>query len=274
MAALPTTDLHMTIRGHGEPVLLVHGSLTGDPALDDWREQGPLAAHYQLRMVARRGYFKSPDRPRGYGFDAESDDIASLFGAGVHVVGHSYGGFLALLAAAKRPQAVRSLTLIEPSALSVGRGDPDLEDLITRLTPLLTAAPQMTADEYLLGFRRALRRLPAEAPFELSEQDRRDLADPVMRSGVDAARYEQPQWEAEIPLDALAKAPFPKLVISGGWSRAFDAICDTLEQRLSAERAVIAGAGHAVQFSGEPFNRRLLSFLQAACRQRVDDGVI
>src|SRR5258706_13523988 len=36
----------------------------------------------------------------------------------------------------------------------------------------------------------------ADAPFELSEQDRRDLADPVSRRGVDAARYEQPQWEA------------------------------------------------------------------------------
>lgn len=266
MVPLPETNLHMTVRGDGEPVLLVHGSLTGDPALDDWREQGPLAEHYQLRMVARRGYFKSPDRPRGYGFDAESDDVANLFSDGVHVVGHSYGGFLALLAAAKRPDAVRSLALIEPSALSVGRGDPDLETLIARLIPLFAAAPQMTAGEYLLGFRRALRGLPADAPLELSEQDRRDLADPVGRRGVDAARYEQPQWEADILLDALAATPFPKLVISGGWSRAFDVICDTLEQRLSAERAIIKGAGHAVQFTGKPFNQRLLAFLGAASK--------
>ncbi len=242
----------------------MHGSLTSDPALDDWREQMPLAEYFELRMVARRGYFKSPDRPRDYGFDAESDDIASLFGDGVHVVGSSYGGFLALLAAAKRPEAVRSLTLIEPSALSVGRGDADLDALIARLMPVVAAAPQLTAEQYLLAFRRALRGLPADAPPELTELDRRDLADPVARRGIDAARYEQPQWEADIPLDTLAMAAFPKLVISRGWSRAFDAICDTLEQRLSAERDVIMGARHTLQFVGEPFNQRLLAFLRAA----------
>ncbi len=69
-----------------------------------------------------------------------------------------------------------------------------------------------------------------------------------------------------MPLDTLATTAFPKLVISGGWSRAFDAICDTLEQCLSAERAVIMGARHTVQFMGEPFNQRLLAFLRAAQR--------
>jgi hypothetical protein len=52
--------------------------------------------------------------------------------------------------------------------------------------------------------------------------------------------------EARIPLDALAAAPFPKLVISGAHSAAFDAVCDVLEQRLPAERAVLPGAGHAL----------------------------
>ena len=35
-----------------------------------------------------------------------------------------------------------------------------------------------------------------------------------------------------IPLDELAAAPFPKLVISGGHNAAFDAVCDVLEERL------------------------------------------
>ena len=39
--------------------------------------------------------------------------------------------------------------------------------------------------------------------------------------------------EAVIPLDELAAAPFPKLVISGGHSAAFDAVCDVLEARLA-----------------------------------------
>ena len=84
-----------------------------------------------------------------------------------------------------------------------------------------------------------------------------------MRRGIEAARLEQPQWEATIPLEALAEATVPKLVVSGGWSRAFEAICDTLEQQLPAERAVLRGAGHVAQMTGEPFNQRLLAFLRA-----------
>lgn len=266
MISLPTTELYVTVRGRGEPLLLIHGSLSGDPELDDWHAQAVLADAYELRMVARRGYFKSPDRPPGYGFDAESDELAALLDESTHVVGFSYGGFLALLMAAKRPGVIRSLTLIEPSSLSIGRGDPDLEGLIVRVAPVLAAAPRMTAEQYLVAFRRALRGLPADAPLELTAQDRRDLVDPIMRRGIEAARLEQPQWEATIPLNVLAAAPFPKLVISGGWSPAFEAICDTLEQRLPAKRAVIRGAGHLVQMTGEPFNQRLLAFLRATRR--------
>ena len=52
--------------------------------------------------------------------------------------------------------------------------------------------------------------------------------------------------EAVIPFEELAGAPFPKLVISGGHNAAFDAVCDVLEERLPAERAVLPGAGHSL----------------------------
>ncbi len=69
-------------------------------------------------------------------------------------------------------------------------------------------------------------------------------------------------WLAEIPLDALAATPFPKLVVSGAHSEAFDAVCDVLQQRLGAERVVLAGAGHSVQRLGEPFNDALAAFIE------------
>jgi pimeloyl-ACP methyl ester carboxylesterase len=75
-----------------------------------------------------------------------------------------------------------------------------------------------------------------------------------------------------VPLDRLAQAGIPTLVVSGDWGGATDsardtagractAVCDVLVQRLAAQRAVIQGAGHAVQFTGKPFNERLATFL-------------
>jgi len=47
---------------------------------------------------------------------------------------------------------------------------------------------------------------------------------------------ERGPWEARPPLDELGAASFAKLVVSGGWSTAFDAVCDVLEERLHAAR--------------------------------------
>jgi pimeloyl-ACP methyl ester carboxylesterase len=83
-------------------------------------------------------------------------------------------------------------------------------------------------------------------------------------AGAKGRRCERGPWEAEIPLDELARASFPKLVVSGAHNPAVEAVCDVLEQRLSAERAVIPGAGHSVQRTGAPFNERLEEFLRSA----------
>jgi pimeloyl-ACP methyl ester carboxylesterase len=87
---------------------------------------------------------------------------------------------------------------------------------------------------------------------------------PELERGARILLVERPPWEAEIRLDDLTRAPFPKLVVSGAHHPAFDAVCDVLEERLGAERAVIPGAGHSVQRTGPPFNERLEAFLRRA----------
>jgi pimeloyl-ACP methyl ester carboxylesterase len=84
-----------------------------------------------------------------------------------------------------------------------------------------------------------------------------------MEAAVRALMVERAPWEAEIPFEELAAAPFPKLVISGAHSEAFDAVCDVLEERLGAERAVLPGTGHSTQ-RARGFNERLEEFLLSA----------
>ena len=75
---------------------------------------------------------------------------------------------------------------------------------------------------------------------------------PVLRRG-------RPPLYSELPLAELAAAPFPKLVVSGGHSAGFDAICDDVAERIGATRAEVSGAGHEIQFTGAPINEALLS---------------
>jgi hypothetical protein len=87
-----------------------------------------------------------------------------------------------------------------------------------------------------------------------------DLPEDLLH-GIELLKRERPSWEAEIPTEALAAAGFPILVLSGGHSPAFEAVCDSLAESLSAQREVIRGRGHTVPSTGAPYNERLESFM-------------
>ena len=264
MYHLPATDLHLETRGSGDPALFFHGS-GGD--LTSWTRQFPLADAYELLLVDRRGYGESPARSFAYNLAQESADLAALLTAPIHLVGHSYGGLLALLVAATMPQLIRTLTVSEPPAFAVARDHPDVEWLIERLAPLITEEARLTPDAFAAQF---------DAAIGLAH-DPTPPASGRRLKNRDAARMEQAAWRADIALDTLAAAPFPTLVISGGWDdattaplhrsgRAYAAVCEVLEQRLGATRVVIRGAGHVIPRTGPPYNDCLRVFLASATR--------
>ena len=122
------SDLFVESWGRGTPVVLVHGSLATGP--DEWQAQRPLADEgFRLVVFDRRGYGRSPAAD-GEDFLRDADDIAELMGDGAHLVGHSYGGLGVLFAAARRPDATRSLTLLEPGAFTLGQRHPAARALV------------------------------------------------------------------------------------------------------------------------------------------------
>jgi hypothetical protein len=66
---------------------------------------------------------------------------------------------------------------------------------------------------------------------------------------------------AELPLATLAAGGIPFLVVSVGHHEGFEAICDVIACQTNAQRAVIRGAAHQVQDTGDLFNERLEEFL-------------
>jgi pimeloyl-ACP methyl ester carboxylesterase len=261
--------LNVVVWGSGERVVCIHGSLS-------W---GTFAFRAQRRLADARALVL-PDR-RGYGasaatgpadFDVDADDIASLLGDGAHLVGHSYGAVVAMLVAARWPEAVRTLTVVEPAALAIARGDPAVEELIAALSEVNTVAARLGPAEFVSRF---LEALGYRRGVDMPELPR---LTPASVRAATATMTERPPWEAEIPLDALASAGRPVLVVSGRWDnlaageqalgrRAFGAVCDALSQAVDTRRVIINGWAHGCQYSGDPFNDALRSFWQSAARK-------
>jgi pimeloyl-ACP methyl ester carboxylesterase len=240
-------ELDLARTGDGPPILFVHGSIAG--AELTWRRQRPLGERWTLLIPNRPGFGASPALSRN-DFEIEAPLFADLLGEGAHLVGHSYGAVIALLAAARRPQAVLSLTVSEPGALKLA-GTPEGERLIANGEMLYAARDSIAPADFLRMFRSGTgssRETPDELPDELLR-------------GAELAMEERPPWEADVPLDALASAGFPVLVISGGHSPVFEAVCDNLAERLDGERTVIDGKGHNIPETGTPYNERLERFL-------------
>ena len=112
-------DLEVERVGRGPAVVFVHGSIVG--ADRTWRRQRELAANWELCFANRPGFGASRPLPRG-DFELEAPLFAELLGDGAHLVGHSYGAVIALLAAARRPEATRSLVVSEPGLLRLAAG--------------------------------------------------------------------------------------------------------------------------------------------------------
>jgi pimeloyl-ACP methyl ester carboxylesterase len=257
------SDLHVSVTGSGPPALLVHGSMSFGALA--FSEQAPLAAEFELHIVDRRGFGRSPDGGGRVDFASDAADLAELLDRPTHVLGHSYGAIACMLAAAERPGSVRSLVLVEPPAFGLVRGDPAVEAMITRLNAHIAVGADMTEEEYLHGFLNAW-------GFELGPGP---TLNRVARRSVRRSIGERTPLEAQIPLAELARAPFPILVARGGWDavppaaydiggRAFIAVCDLLVARLGAEQADFPGAAHQPQLLGEPFNRRIAQFWRSA----------
>lgn len=249
---LTAADLDVERLGTGPTVVFVHGSIVG--AQRTWRRQRTLSERWTLCLPNRPGFAASPPLDRG-DFAQEAPLISELLGDGAHLVGHSYGAVIALLAAAQRPQAVRSLAVSEPGLLCLAAGDPVADEMISRGEEMYRRGPAADPRDFLVAFR---------AGVHSAHETPQELPDWLERGARHAAR-ERPPWQGEVPLDALAVAPFPKLIISGGHARVFETVCDRLAEALpGAERVVLPGRGHTIPALGEAYNACLGDFLSRA----------
>jgi len=221
----------------------VHGSV-GTGAVT-WSAQAPLARGYDLVVVERSGYPPNPP-PKRIDFEEQAEELRAVLRPGDHLVAHSYGGVIALLAAPG--SELRSLTVNEPPAFSLARGEPAVEEFLAKMEKA-PSEPRAYLEYFL--------------PLVGVSMDLPDRLAPPLEAATRAAMVERPPHEAEIPLERLAAEPFPKLVVTGAHNPALDAVAEVLERELPAQRAVLPGAGHNLP-RAPGYNGRLARFLEAA----------
>jgi pimeloyl-ACP methyl ester carboxylesterase len=245
----------------GEPILFVHGSLSWGAAT--WAAQRPLAARWRLRFLDRRGFGLSPARAGGVDFELDADDVAELLAAEPgHLVGHSYGAVVSLLAAARAPEAVRSLTVIEPPAFDVARAENPSTWGSARMRRLFPQPTDATEESFGAAF---LGGMGFDRPPTT-------ITSAIERRSIRASMTERGPEEARIPIDVLRSAPFAKLVVRGAWDvapraaqghagAALRATAVALAVSIDAVESVFPGATHSPQTLGGPFNDRLERFM-------------
>jgi pimeloyl-ACP methyl ester carboxylesterase len=236
--------------GGDKRIVLVHGSLGVGAAA--FGEQRVLGDTFALSVMTRRGY---GDTPRIAAVDVlrDAEDVIELLGSGAHLVGTSMGGIVAMNAAGRRPDLVRSLTVIEPPAFALACDVPAVRRVSDALKAHWKLADPKELHAFVVGFVAALEmNMPLPDP----------LPPPVAAAAVNLVT-ERP-WRVDVPIGAVADASFPKLVVTGGWSEAFDGISQRLADLLGVECHCLPGAGHAVQKVGAPFNDLLRRHIASA----------
>jgi pimeloyl-ACP methyl ester carboxylesterase len=239
--------LASTTTGTGPPVVLIHGGMnTGAIA---WFAQAELCDRYRVRVYDRAGYGASASVSPGEDINLDARLIAAGLDEPAHVVGHSSGAIVAMYVAAQASTMIVSLTVIEPPAFR--HVDDARLDEISSATDALMEDRESSDREWLKRFVALIGGDPqSEAVLDILEPH----ISTVRRSVTRAA-------DIQLPIEAIRAAAMPVLVVSGGNHEAFEIVSDQIADELGARRAVIPGAGHAVQMTGRPFNETLERFL-------------
>ena len=144
--------LEVAVEGDGEPVLLLHGSIMGETYRAMMREPA-LAGRYKLISVLRQGFAGSSHSEGPYSIvEQAADALAVLHAMGeerAHVVGHSYGGVIALQLAFDAPGSVHSLALLEPALLMVPAAGAFSEAMVPANEAYTAGDPRAAIDAFM-----------------------------------------------------------------------------------------------------------------------------
>lgn len=261
------TRLYYEEHGAGEPLVLIPGFGAG---LWIWYRQVPAFAE-KFRTIAfdPRGVSRSDQRDEPVSIPSLADDVAALLTAlgveSAHVLGASFGGFVAQEFALRHPERTRGLVLCCTSFGGPGHCPPAPETLAAIASTKGLNTEERFRQNLLLAFS------PAYVERERAEVER--VIALRAENPVPEAAYTR-QLQAALDFDAesrVSEIEAPTLVITGD----ADVIVPhenslNLVARIpGAQLRVVAGGSHTFFIErADEFNRAVTEFIETTSKAR------
>jgi pimeloyl-ACP methyl ester carboxylesterase len=238
-------SVHVSAFGEGTRVIALHsGGMSGR----QWRRLAErLQGGYRVLLPDFLGSGENPpwsdDASFHWGMDADVVEEILLADDGrAHLVGHSYGGLVAVTVAHRHPQAVRSLAVYDPVAMGVLHAAGDAEALAD-----LARTDMLTMDDAVGGGEAWLNAFVdwwnGPGAWASLPQPTRDA---FLRVGRKVYYEVRSLLADRTPGDAYARIAAPALVLSGERSPLAARRVGTLLAAAMPQgrQQTIAGAGH------------------------------
>jgi len=117
-------DTHCTVWGEGRPVVLLHGWGTSGDSLAGVAKA--LEDRFRVYVIDLPGFGWTPPPPEAWGTRDYASHVEAFMDcaeiASASILGHSFGGRIALALAARIPSRVRSLVLVASAGIRPRRG--------------------------------------------------------------------------------------------------------------------------------------------------------
>lgn len=256
--------------GHGPGVVCLHSNASTS---GQWRALGErLADRFRVLAVDGYGAGKSPAWPTGYAVRLEHevallDPVLAQAGTPFDLVGHSYGGAVALRAALRHRRQVRSIVLYEPTVFHLlAEGRDPAQSPVRGIWQAASAAADAAArgDDHAAGERFIDYWMGDGAWRAMPEGRRAAIATSVRNVGA----WRDVLFADTTPLADYAGLDVPVLYLSGAASpEAAQAVTKLLVATLPrVTHVALAGLGHMGPITdAERVNAEIDAFLQ---RQR------
>lgn len=267
-------DLHYTESGQGQPMVMVHGSLS------DFRTWGFQRRFFskRFRVIAYSRRYHYPNAmPAGesdYSVGLHANDLSAFIqalGPGpCHIIGSSYGAYASLIMAAQHPELTRTIVIGEPPMFPLLKSDREGAHLLPAFLkqvwePSIRAFEAGNLEEGAKIFYEGI--TSAGAYDKLSSSARNGMLEnalPLKAEAVSRVRF------PEFTRQDAQRIQAPCLLLDSELSpRIFHRIADLLESMLPhAERTVIQKASHSMHTDNpKAYNEVVMDFLSRHDRE-------